>query len=86
MALPELIRRISSVMNVQPEVIIRPGKARPTSEARGITAYLAVFELGIKGIDVGKALKLTSSGVSIAVRRGALLVLEKPELRDILSR
>src|ERR1035437_5591433 len=57
----------------QSEILQRFGKnvnkARPISEARGIVAYLAVFELGLKGIAVGKALGLTSSGVSIAVQR-----------------
>jgi chromosomal replication initiation ATPase DnaA len=86
MTLPELIRRVSSKFNLQPEAVIRSGKARPISEARGIVAYFAVFELGLKGIEVGKALKLTSSGVSIAVQRGERLVREKPELNEIFPK
>jgi putative transposase len=86
MALPELIRRVSAVFNVQPEAVLRPGKARSISEARGIVAYFAVFELGRKGIAVGKALGLTSSGISIAVQRGERLVRERPELKETFQK
>jgi putative transposase len=86
MALPELIRRVSAVFNLQPEAIIRHGKARPISEARGIVAYFAVFELGLKGVEVGKAIRLTSSGVSKAIQRGERLVREKPELNEIFQK
>ena len=41
-------------------------------------ACFAIRELGLKGIDVGKAITLTSAGVSVAVKRGERLVREKP--------
>lgn len=82
--LPELIRRVCALFNLQPETIARPGRSRLVAEARGITAYFAVAELGLKGIEVGKAIKLTSSGVTIAVRRGERLVRERAELRAVL--
>lgn len=84
MTLPELIHRVAITMQVRPEVVKRSGKARSTSEARGIVAYFAVVELGMRGIDVGKALNLTSSGVSIAVQRGERVVREKPELMAVV--
>jgi len=84
MSLPELIRRISALYKLPPESITRTGRSRLVAEARGITAYFAVSELGLKGIEVGKVLKLTSSGVTLAARRGERLVSERAELREIL--
>jgi hypothetical protein len=42
---------------------------------------VAIQELGFKGIEVGKELHLTSSGVSIALRRGEMLLQVKQELK-----
>ncbi len=86
MTLAELIRRVAAAFNLTAEAVCRQGKARPTAEARGIVAYFAVRELGLKGIDVGRAIHLTSAGVSIAVQRGERLALEKPELNEILAK
>lgn len=86
MKLAELIHRVSTELNLQPESVLRSGKARPVSDARGIVAYFAVHELGLKGIEVGKALKLTSSGVSIAAQRGARVVRDRPGLNNIFRK
>jgi REP element-mobilizing transposase RayT len=84
MSLPELISRAAVALNLPEDAIRRPGKAKPVSEARGIIVYLAIRELGYKGIEVGKELHLTSSGVSIAHRRGELLIQEKLEFKGKL--
>jgi hypothetical protein len=86
MSLPELIRRVSAIYKLPPESMTRTGRSRLVAEARGITAYFAVSELGLKGIEVGTILKLTSSGVTLAARRGERLVSERAELREILTR
>jgi REP element-mobilizing transposase RayT len=86
MPLAELIRRVAASFDLPAEAVSRHGKARPTAEARGVVAYFAVRELGLRGIDVGKAINLTSAGVSIAVQRGEQLVREKPELKKILPK
>ena len=86
MTLAELIHRVSTELNLPPESVLRPGKARPVSDARGIVAYFAVHELCLKGIEVGKTLKLTSSGVSIAAQRGARVVRDRPELNDLFRK
>ena len=80
-SLPELISRAAAVLNLPEEAVRRPGKAKPVAEARGIITYLAIRELGFKGIEVGKELHLTSSGVSIALRRGEMLLQVKQELK-----
>jgi REP element-mobilizing transposase RayT len=84
-SLAELVYRVAAYFSLPEEAILRHGKSKPVSEARGILAYLAIREYGFKGIEVGKVLSLTSSGVSIAQRRGELLIRSNPELRKVIS-
>ena len=78
--LPVLISRVATVLNLTADSISLPGKTRAVAEARGIVVFLAVRELGYKGIEIGKELHLTSSGVSIALRRGITLIKMRPEI------
>jgi putative transposase len=80
--LSELVDRVSLVLHVEPEAVRRPSKARPLAEARGIICYLAIRELGYKGLELSEELHLGPAGVSIAVRRGESLVRERPDLRE----
>lgn len=82
LSLSKLVSRVAASFGLPAEAIMRHGKAKPVSEARGLVAYLAIREFGFKGIEVGKELHLTSSGVSLALRRGELLMRCKPELRN----
>ena len=81
----ELVSRVAVFLKLPVDAILRHGKAKPVSEARGLVTYLAIRELGFKGIEVGKELHLTSSGVSLALRRGELLMHCKPELSKVLG-
>jgi len=81
----DLVSRVAALLDLPVDAIIRHGKAKPVSEARGLVAYLAIRELGFKGIEVGRELHLTSSGVSLALRRGELLIRCKPELSKVLG-
>ena len=84
LALPELITRAALEFNLMEDAVRRPGKAKPVAEARGVIAYLAIRKLGYKGIQVGKELHLTSSGVSIALRRGELTIQNNPKIMEKL--
>jgi putative transposase len=81
----ELVSRVASFLGLPVGAILRHGKAKPVSEARALVACLAIRELGFKGIEVGRELHLTSSGVSLALRRGELLIRCKPELSKVLK-
>ena len=80
MSLSQLIDRVGTLLNVSPEAIRRPSKARLPALARGLVCYLAVRKLKLKGIEVGKTLCLGPSGVSLAIRRGERLIAEHPEV------
>jgi len=81
LTLSELISRVATAFNLPEDSMVLPGKARPVAEARGVVACLAIRELGYKGIEVGRELNLTSSGVSIALRRGIETVKKRPEFK-----
>lgn len=84
LSLSDLIERIALFLQLQPERVKRPGKSRAHAEARGIISYLAVRELGYKGKEVCRELCLGPSGVSKALRRGEMFLLNYPELRSKL--
>jgi len=54
MSLSQLIDRVGSLLNVSPEAIRRPSKARLPALARGLVCYLAVRKLKFKGMEVGE--------------------------------
>jgi hypothetical protein len=61
--------------------IRRPRKEWFLAQVRGVVCYLAVRELGYRGVGTGKELRLGPAGVSIAVRRGEAYLKEKPGLK-----
>ena len=79
-SIPELIARVSKVMEVEPEKVIHPSKTRRLAEARGYICYLGVRKLGYMGTEVGKELHLGPTGVSIAIRRGERSLKDNPLL------
>jgi hypothetical protein len=80
--LSELIDRVCSLLNMEPEAVRRPSKVRSLAEARGLICYLAIRERGYKGSELGRELQLGPAGVSIAVRRGESLMRERPDVRE----
>lgn len=57
-----------------------PGKERAVARARAIFCCLAVHEYGYTCTEAGKSIGIGSAGASIAVRRGAELLKNNPEL------
>jgi chromosomal replication initiation ATPase DnaA len=49
--LPELMNKVSSIVNVGPASIRRSSKTRSFAEARGIVCYVAIRELGCNGFE-----------------------------------
>lgn len=78
LSLPALADYVCDEMGVDKTAIRHPSKARRLAEARGVICFLAVRELGYKGIEVGRLLHLGPTGVSLAVRRGECIVRENP--------
>lgn len=80
--LAELVERVASFFDLPPDEIRRPRKDRFLAEVRGIVCYLALRELGYRGLETGKELCLGPAGVSIALRRGETFLKGKPGLKE----
>jgi chromosomal replication initiation ATPase DnaA len=84
--LPTLIERVAIFFQTSMEEILSPSKIRRVSDARGIVCYLAARELGYKGIEIGKDLRMGPAGVSIGIRRGERLFRGKAGLKKEILR
>jgi putative transposase len=85
-SLVRLLETISSILQVDPDFVRRPSKSRLPASARGLICYLAIFELGYTGSEVGAFLRLGPTGVSLASRRGEkLLKCDQVMLKKVMS-
>lgn len=82
--LPELAEKIAAWFSISSLELVRPSKARRPATARAVFCYLAVREMSYPGRDIGAFLRLGSSGVSLAVKRGEKHVMENPEVLSSL--
>jgi REP element-mobilizing transposase RayT len=80
--LPELVDHISGILDVHPELIRQPSKVRLLADARGVISYIAIREVGYKGLEVGQELNIGPAGVSIALRRGERILKERTSLKE----
>jgi chromosomal replication initiation ATPase DnaA len=83
--LMELVDRVAHFFDLAPDNIRRPRKDRFFAQVRGVVCYLAIRELGHRGLETGKELCLRPAGVSIAVRRGEAFLTEKPGLKEKIT-
>lgn len=81
-SLYELIETVASILELDSRAMRQPSKNRSMAEARGIISYIGIRELGYKGFQMGRELKLGAGGVSIALRRGESILRERPGLRE----
>lgn len=79
-SLPRLLEIVSTTLMLDPDLIRRPSKSRAPAAARAIICYLAIFELGYTGSEIGKYLHLGPTGVSLASRRGEKTLKSDPML------
>ncbi len=84
-SITELIRRVSSHCAVDIELMQHKTRAPGIAEARSIICYLAVRQLDHNGAEVGRQLGISRSGVSVAVKRGELLVKNDPEYLSLID-
>ena len=55
------------------------------SKARAVGCYLAVNELGINGVQIGRSLKISGKGVSNCAERGKVVVNKSSIIEDIFQ-
>ena len=69
----KIVERVGAYFNLPVEIILSPGKQPTRVQARSLTAYLAVKQLGLDGTAVGKRLGVSQPAISRAVERGERL-------------
>ena len=60
--------------------ILSRSRKRMICKARALIAYYSIYELGHKGADVSRALKISAPSVSKCIERGKDLVDTDPEV------
>lgn len=81
LTLDELVKRIAVLCAVTPDVLYRRTRMVGAAEARSLICFVAVRQMGYSGADVARWLRMSRSGVTIAVTRGAELWNSDPSLR-----
>ena len=88
--LTRLLEILSVTLDLDPDLIRKPSKSRAPATARGIICFLAIYELGYNGKEVGTFLHLGPTGVSLASRRGEKILKSDPvmlkEIRDSIDK
>jgi len=80
-SLDELISKVCAKREIKVKDLISKSRKRYLSQARGVVCYLAVDELGYRGDDVARSLRISGRGVSDCRQRGSK-ILDKPEMID----
>ncbi len=86
LALEEIITRTARAFGVAEEMLGGKSRERYLADTRAAICYLAVGRFGHSGVNVAKALNISRSGVSVAVKRGAEIVsIKQSLLRDLVN-
>ena len=85
-SISDMLKKMSLILGTDARELRCPSKNQMLAQARGIVCYVAVRELGYKGIDIGKELNLGSAGVSRALRRGDVALRKNPNLKERILR
>lgn len=85
LGIAELIAKVCDRFTVDSALLREKSRAVGVAEVRGLVSYLATRYLGHSGAAVGRQLGLSRSGVSMAVRRGELLIKNDPALLSLID-
>jgi hypothetical protein len=85
LSLKELIVRIARAFEINPEDLRHRNRRREIVEIRSIISYFATREMGHNGAELGRALNISRSAVSIAADRGEEAVEKNPKLRKLIE-
>jgi REP element-mobilizing transposase RayT len=75
--LESVVRQAAGVFGLEPDAILGSGKLRRAVAARSLFCYWAVRELCHTTTGLARRLKITQPAVSIAVRRGERIAMER---------
>ena len=73
-SLGDVISKVANGLKINEKNLFSSRRQPRISDARAIICYLGVMELGVKGIHVGKALRISGQSVSRCIDRGRNLL------------
>ena len=73
-SLREIISNVSKHFKISEKDLISSKRQSGISNARAIICYLGVMELGVKGMQVAKSLKISGQSVTRCIDRGRNLI------------
>ena len=82
--LDEMMQRAADTLQVKVELLRQKNRTKELADVRAAICYLAVRVCNFSGVVVARALNMTRSGVSVAVKRGEEIVSGNPTLRGKL--
>jgi len=85
MTLEEVIDKVSDYFGIDEPRMKKPGKERALVQARAVVCYVAVRELGLRGVEVASTLACTPGAVSHAARRGEQILRQEIDLQRMLG-
>jgi chromosomal replication initiation ATPase DnaA len=83
-SLKEMMQRAADMLQVKVDLLRQKNRTKELADVRAAICYLAVRECNLSGVAVARALNMTRSGVSVAVKRGGEIVSGNPALRGKL--
>ena len=82
----ELIGKVCDRFAVESDALRLRTRAAGIAEVRSIVCYLAVRHIGQNGVEVGRHLGLSRSGVSVAAGRGEQVLKKDPSLLTLIDK
>jgi hypothetical protein len=79
-----ILKRVSVLSGVSPEVILSGDRRRKTVRARSLLCYWANQALGLSQAEIAEKLRVTQAAVSIAAKRGRAIAIEKNNLNEFI--
>jgi putative transposase len=83
MPLPQLLKKVANVFEMPPDLLRQRTRLPGVGDARAVFCCLAVREGGSSGAEVARMLRMSRAGVVHAVRRGEVILGQRPELRKV---
>ena len=68
--LDKVVIQVAKIFGLEPEEVLSSSKQPQRVKARSLLCYWAVKELGMRGADIARRLRISQSTVSRAVVRG----------------
>lgn len=79
-----IIKSIVEMLGIKPELLRQRNRIKELVDARAVICHLAVREYNFNGVAVARALNMSRSGVSVAIKRGLDIISVRPALSATL--